>query len=103
MSSTTDAIAAVEKAINVDKVNCLVGGYNLEATLAEQDKAMDNKVIFICSGNDDPILNVRVKKDYGKYKYWFRTNLNAVYGVYYYNIHAGFIADILKGNWVSVR
>lgn len=96
MNSITDAVAAVEKAIAVDKVNCLVGTYRLEAALAMQDKAMDNKVVFIGSGSVEPDQNMRVKKDYNKYKYWFRTNINVVYSIPYFNIHAGFIADILK-------
>jgi branched-chain amino acid transport system substrate-binding protein len=96
MTSATDTIAAVEKAIVNDKVNCLIGGYRLEAVLDEQDKAMDLNTIFISSGNNEPEQSVKVKKDYARYKYWFRTNLNAVYCATYYNIHAGFIADILR-------
>jgi branched-chain amino acid transport system substrate-binding protein len=96
MTSATDAVAAVEKAIVNDKVNCLIGGYRPEAVLDEQDKAMGLNTIFISSGNNEPEQSVKVKKDYARYKYWFRTNLNSIYSAPYYNIQAGFIADILR-------
>ena len=96
MASITDAVASVEKAITVDKVSCLVGTYRSEAALAYQDKVMENKTIIIGSGSAAPDQNLRVKKDYEKYKYWFRTNLNVVYSAPYFNSHAGFVADILK-------
>ena len=96
MSSITDAVAAIEKAITVDKVNCFVGSYRSEATLAYQDKAMENKVIFIGSGSASPTQNQRVKENYNKYKYWFRTHLNSLWSVPYFNSHAKFIGDTLK-------
>lgn len=96
MNSITDAVAAIEKAITVDKVNFLVGSYRSEATLAYQDKAMENKIIFIGAWSASPAQNQRVKENYNKYKYWFRTHNNVVWGTPFFNKHAKYIADILQ-------
>ena len=70
--SPTEAVAVAERAITVDKIDFLVGMMRTEAVLAVQDVAMDHKKIFIGTVADHPDLCVRVAKDYGRYKYWFR-------------------------------
>jgi branched-chain amino acid transport system substrate-binding protein len=78
MNSVTDAASAVERALTVDKVNFLVGGFRTEAVYPMQEVAMDNKVIFMGCGAADPGLCDRVEKDYNRFKYWFRvTPLNS--------------------------
>ena len=78
--SVPDAASAMEKAITVDKVDFLVGGFRTEAVLAMQDIAMDNHKIFMGCGASHPELCMRVAKDYNRYKYWFRvTPINANY------------------------
>jgi branched-chain amino acid transport system substrate-binding protein len=80
MLSVPDAATAMEKAITVDKVDFLVGGFRTEAVLAMQDIAMDNHKIFIDCGASDTILCERVAKDYDRYKYFFRaTPVNSLY------------------------
>lgn len=77
--SVTDAVAAVEKAITVDKVDFLVGTHRTESTLAMQDVAMKYKKILIVTGAASPIICVRVAEDYDKYKYTFRTWINSAF------------------------
>jgi branched-chain amino acid transport system substrate-binding protein len=67
-----DAAAAMEKAVIVDKVDFLVGGFRTEAVLPMQDIAMDHHKIFLGCGAAHPDLCVRVAEDYDRYKYWFR-------------------------------
>ncbi len=73
LMSVDDAVAAVEKAITVDKVDLIVGSIRTEASLAMQEVAMDNKKIFICCGASHTALSDKVAADYDRYKYWFRT------------------------------
>ncbi len=72
MLSVPDAAAAMEKAVIVDKVDFLVGGFRTEAVLPMQDIAMDHHKIFLGCGAAHPDLCVRVAEDYDRYKYWFR-------------------------------
>lgn len=72
INSVPDASSAVERALTVDKVNFLVGGFRTEAVLAMQEVAADNKTIFMGAGAAHPELCERVGKDYNRYKYWFR-------------------------------
>ncbi|MBI4282858.1 MAG: ABC transporter substrate-binding protein [Chloroflexi bacterium] len=73
MVSTPDAVSAFERAITVDKVDFIVGGYLSNVALATQEVAMDNKKIFILSvGVADPPLIERVAQNYARYKYTFR-------------------------------
>jgi len=77
MLSVPDAATAMEKAVTVDKVDFLVGGFRTEAVLPMQDIAMDNHKIFLCCGSASKEECVRVAEDYDRYKYWFRvTPLN---------------------------
>jgi len=70
--SVPDAATAMEKAITVDKVDFLVGGFRTEAVLAMQDIACDNQKIFMGCGSASKEQCTRVAEDYDKYKYWFR-------------------------------
>jgi branched-chain amino acid transport system substrate-binding protein len=69
-----DAASAIERAISVDKVDFILGGFRTEAVLGMQDVAADNKTVFIITGSGHPELTDRVGKDYERYKYFFRTN-----------------------------
>jgi len=72
INSVTDATAAMEKLITLDKADFIIGGFRTEAVLPMQDIAMDNKKIFLGCGPADQILCANVQKDYDRYKYWFR-------------------------------
>ena len=70
--NVTDATNAMDRLITQDKVDFVIGGFRTEAVLAMQEIAMDAKKIFLGCGAAHPELCERVKKDYGRYKYWFR-------------------------------
>ncbi len=92
----TDAIQACNKAILINKVDCIVGAFRSEAALAMQEIAMDHKTIFIASGPSSPKLNMRVKQNYDRYKYWFRVNFNQAYANPFFGAHVKYIAEIIK-------
>jgi len=94
--SIPDATNAMELAIARHKVDFLVGGFRTEAVLVMQDIAMDNKRIFIGCGAAHPELCERVKKDYDRYKYWFRvTPINSRFLVKVDFILLGMVAKIM--------
>lgn len=72
MLSPTDAAAAMERLITVDKVDFVVGGFRTEAVLPMQDIAMDYQMIFLGTGAATFEINTRLAEDYDRYKYWFR-------------------------------
>lgn len=68
---------AVERLLFVDKVDVIVGEHRSEVALAVQPILMENKKIFLSTGTASPLLSDNVLKDYDKFKYYFRTFLNA--------------------------
>lgn len=70
--SISDATAAMKKAITVDKVDFVIGGFEIMAALAMQDIAMDYKKIWLGCGVAVSEMCRRVGRDYERYKYWFR-------------------------------
>jgi branched-chain amino acid transport system substrate-binding protein len=78
--SLTDAVSAMERLINVEKVNFIVGGYRTEAVLAMQEVIADKKAVWInCyTGSPEPVA--RVAKNYDRLKYYFKIGtLNSKY------------------------
>ncbi len=68
----TDAAAAAERAITVDKVNFLIGGIVAEAVSMMQDVAADNKTIYIDTAYAvTPYHSERMKRAYNRYRYCF--------------------------------
>lgn len=72
LASIPDAILAVERAINTDKVDFLVGGYRSEAALAYHEVAANAKKIIMSPPCGVKEILTRVKTNYDKYKYIFR-------------------------------
>jgi branched-chain amino acid transport system substrate-binding protein len=68
---------AVERLLFVDNVDVIIGEHRSEVALAVQPILMENKKIFLSTGTASPLLSENVRKDYEKYKYYFRTFLNA--------------------------
>ncbi|MBM3118024.1 MAG: hypothetical protein FJ006_00470 [Chloroflexi bacterium] len=66
------AASAVERAITVDKVDLLMGGFRTEAVFPMSDVAMDYKKIFLNCGAATVALQKRVADDYDRYKYFFK-------------------------------
>jgi branched-chain amino acid transport system substrate-binding protein len=80
--SVAAAASAMEQLILRDKCHFVMGGITSEATLAMQDVAVDNKVIFWSMGAAHPGLCNRVAENYNRYKYYFR---GAPFNSYYLN------------------
>jgi len=74
ITSPTDAVTAMERAITVENVDFVVGGFRSESAIAMQEKAMEYGMIFLGCGASDLLLCERVADDYDTYKYWFRVS-----------------------------
>ena len=74
--SLVDALNAFKRLVLVDKVHFVVGGHRSESVLAMQKVMADNKIVFINSGAGHPEIMGRIGKNYDKYKYMFRTQVN---------------------------
>jgi branched-chain amino acid transport system substrate-binding protein len=64
--------SAVEKLCTTDKVDFLIGANVTELTLAQQEMAMDYKKLFLSSGAAGVQMWGNVKKNYDRYKYYFK-------------------------------
>jgi branched-chain amino acid transport system substrate-binding protein len=64
--------SAVEKLCTMDKVDFLIGANVTELTLAQQEMAMDYKKLFLSSGAAGVQMWGNVKKNYDRYKYYFK-------------------------------
>ncbi|MDY6878906.1 MAG: ABC transporter substrate-binding protein [Desulfatiglans sp.] len=73
-----DAVSAMERLITLNKVDFLMGGHRSEAVLAMQEIMADYKKVWINTGSGDPKIPGRVKKDYDRYKYYFRIWMGSV-------------------------
>jgi len=71
-ASVTDATAAMERLLTVNKVDFVLGGYRSEATLAMLELAADYKTIMMSAGQAHAKPNEMVHENYDRYKYWFR-------------------------------
>ena len=91
------AATAVERAITVDKVDFLIGGFRTEAVYPMSDVAMQYKKIFLGCGAATTELCKRVQDDYAKYKYWFRlTPVNSTFLVTTDFKMLAYVAAVLK-------
>jgi branched-chain amino acid transport system substrate-binding protein len=95
--NVADATNAMERLMDQDKVDFVVGGFRTEAVLVMQDIAMEHKKIFIDCGAAHPELCERVAKNYNFYKYFFRgTPFNSTYLVRTSFIQMASAAGVLK-------
>ncbi|MDY7036345.1 MAG: ABC transporter substrate-binding protein [Thermodesulfobacteriota bacterium] len=79
LRSVSDAVSAIERLITVDKVDFIVGGYHSESVLAQMDVIADYKIIFIDVGSASLKPPSRVAKDYNRFKYYFRIQINSIH------------------------
>jgi branched-chain amino acid transport system substrate-binding protein len=94
------AATAVERAITVDKVDFLIGGFRTEAVYPMSDVAMDYKKIFMNCGAATAALQARVGTDYDRYKYFFKvTPYNEVFLVTSDFKMIAMVAEILKKDY----
>ncbi len=71
-------ITALKKLVLEDKVDVLVGCYSSGVALALQPYLPKYKIVYIATGTASPALTNNVKKNYKKYKYFFRHMINAL-------------------------
>jgi branched-chain amino acid transport system substrate-binding protein len=73
VNSPTDAAAAMDRLITVDKAQFVVGGFRTEGVIPMIEEAMDNKTIFLgCGAATKELCMKAVGDGYERYKYWFR-------------------------------
>ncbi len=70
-------ITAMKKLVLEDKVDLLVGEYSSGVSLALQPFLPQYKIVFVTTGCASIALTDAVKKDYAKYKYFFRNMINS--------------------------
>ena len=96
LASIPDAVSAMERAISMDKCDFLVGGARSEAVLAMQDVAAGHKKIFF-DLTASPQQVERVKKNYPRYKYYFRTSMNAIPELWAWSVaDAEYVGQVIK-------
>ncbi len=76
-SKPEKGITAMKKLVLEEKVDMLVGEYNSGVSLAIQPFVANYKIPFITTGCASIALTDNVKKDYAKYKYFFRDMINS--------------------------
>ncbi len=72
LKSVQDARTAMERAITVEQVDFVVGGFEIMAALEMQDVIADHETIWLGCGVAVSDMCRRVGRDYERYKYWFR-------------------------------
>lgn len=70
-------ITALKKLVLKDKVDALVGCYSSGVALALQPYLPKYKIVYIASGTASIALTNNVKKNYKKYRYFFRHMINS--------------------------
>jgi len=77
--SVTDAVAALERAVTLQKIQAATGSFRSEAVLAMQDIAAEYKVLHFATPAASPLITQRVADNYKKYKYCFRPSPESVH------------------------
>jgi len=77
-SSPEKGIMALKRLVEKDKVDILMGGASSGVVLAEMDYLKNYNIIFINVGASSPSIAKKVAENYDKYKYGFRTTINAI-------------------------
>lgn len=68
----TKGVAAAERIISYKRAQFLLGGFRSESLLAYQEKIMDAKIPFFCTGSATDDFCQNVLDNYARYKYFFR-------------------------------
>jgi branched-chain amino acid transport system substrate-binding protein len=79
-----DALAAVERLIAQHRPHAVVvGAFRSEVLLASMDLVARHRLPYIVTIGMTPAIQPKIVEEYDKYKYMFRTGLNASYFVRY--------------------
>jgi branched-chain amino acid transport system substrate-binding protein len=76
-SSPEKGITALKRLVEKDKVHVLAGGAMSGVVLASMDFLKRYNKVFMSTGVSSPLIAKKVVQDYDKYKYQFRTTINA--------------------------
>lgn len=77
-SNTEKGIMALKRLVEKDKVDILLGGAMSGITLAQMEYLKNYNIIYLSVGVSSPLIAKKVAKNYDKYKYQFRTTINAL-------------------------
>ncbi|MFP4037213.1 MAG: ABC transporter substrate-binding protein [Desulfobacteraceae bacterium] len=98
-----DVIRAHKKVILEDKADFIVfGSFRSEAAIACMDVVAQHRIPMILGTAMSPGMEAKVKEDYDKYKYTFRTCLNAVYLIKYLGGTMGYLNQEFGFNKVFI-
>lgn len=84
--SVPDAASAMQRAATVDRVKYVIAGGRTEAVLAQQEIAMDHKILYLGISMSSP-PNKPILEDYERYKYYFNAP-NCISGHYILHLAA---------------
>jgi len=77
-SNPEKGIMALKRLVEKDKVDILLGGAVSGITLAQMDHLEKYNIIYLATGVSSPLIAKKVAENYDKYKYEFRTTINAL-------------------------
>ncbi len=77
-SNPEKGITALKRLVERDKVHVLAGGAMSGVVLASMDFLKRYNLVFMSTGVSSPLIAKKVAKRYDKYKYQFRTTINAI-------------------------
>ncbi|MBU0513667.1 MAG: ABC transporter substrate-binding protein [Proteobacteria bacterium] len=77
-SSPEKGITGLKRLVEKDKVHVLIGGASSGVVLACMDYLKRYNKVFMSTGVSSPLIAKKVAKNYGRYKYEFRTTINAI-------------------------
>jgi branched-chain amino acid transport system substrate-binding protein len=84
LQSIADASSTMERACSIEKCDFVLGGVRTESVLAMQEVAADHKMLYIDCGSVHRNQVDRVKNDYQRYKYYFRTSIMSTSALWNY-------------------
>lgn len=97
LKSIPDAASTMERACSIEKCDFVLGGVRTESVLAMQEVAADRKMLYIDCGSVHHNQVNRVKNDYERYKYYFRTSIMATSALWNYMLaDVDFIGQKIK-------
>lgn len=78
-ASATDGVRAFQRAVKRDKAAVVIGNFTSEVAMAVQPWSARLKEPYIITGAATTKIPMNVHKNYDKYKYEFRVNLNSAF------------------------
>lgn len=73
-TSPQTGISAIQKLIDSERVDVLIGGYVSGVVLAQMPHIADGETVYLGVGGSSPSITAQVSDDYDTYKYVFRVS-----------------------------